>query len=100
MPQKSTINHLKQGNKIAMSKPEANYMLGNVDNTIKIIDSRIDLINRETDLYDPKFLTQDNDGSSQKSSHIIGEFVPTKIYIYIQPVFSTNVHLLINGSLS
>ena len=38
-----------------MIKPEANYMWGNVDNTIKIIESLIDLINRTTDLYDPKF---------------------------------------------
>ena len=61
-----------------MSKPEANYMWGNVDNTIQIIESQIDLINRKTDLYDPKFCSQDNDGCSQKSSHIVGEFVPMK----------------------
>ena len=61
-----------------MSKPEANYMWGNVDNTIQIIESRIELINRKTDLYNPKFFSQDNDGCSQKSSHIIGEFVPMK----------------------
>ena len=59
-----------------MSKPEANYMWGNVDNTIQIIESRIDLINRTTDLYDPKFCSQDNDGCSQKSFHIVGEFLP------------------------
>ena len=55
-----------------MSKPEANYMWGNMDNTIQIIESRIELINRTTDLYDPKFCSQDNDGCSQISSHIIG----------------------------
>ena len=55
MSQQITIGHLKQGNKRSMSKPEANYMWGNVDNTIQIIDSQIDLINRTTDLYDPKF---------------------------------------------
>ena len=61
-----------------MSKPEANYMWGNVDNTLQIIQSRIDLMNRKTDLYDPKFCSQDNDGCSQQSSHIIGEFVLMK----------------------
>ena len=59
-----------------MSKPEANYMWDNVENTIKIIESRIDLINRKTDVYDPKFFSQENDGCSQKSCHIIGEFMP------------------------
>ena len=48
-----TIGHLNQGNKRAMSKPEANYMRGNMKNTIQIIESRIDLINRKNDLYDP-----------------------------------------------
>ena len=61
-----------------MSKPESIYMWDNVENTIKIIESRIDLINRKTDLYDPTFPHQDNDGCSLKSSHIIGEFVPMK----------------------
>ena len=69
-----------------MSKPEANYMWVNVENTVQIIDSRIDLINRKTDLYDPKFCSQNNDGCSQKSSHIIGEFVPMKKNIYIYSV--------------
>ena len=61
-----------------MSKPEANYMWGNVENSIQIIESRVDLINRKTDLYDPIFFTQDNDGCSQKSSHIVGEFLQMK----------------------
>ena len=52
-----------------MSKPEANYMWGTLDNTIQIIESRIDLINRKTDLYDPKFCSQDNDGCSK--NHLI-----------------------------
>ena len=55
-----------------MIKPEANYMWGNVDNTIQIIESRIDLINRTTDLYYPKYCSPDNDGCSQQSSRIIG----------------------------
>ena len=53
-------------------------MLGNVDNTIQIIESRIDLINRETDLYYPKLCSQDNYGCSLKYSYIIGEFMPMK----------------------
>ena len=61
-----------------MSKPESNYMWGNVENTIQIIESRIDLINRKTDLYDPKFFSQDNDGCPQKLFHINGEFMPMK----------------------
>ena len=55
-----------------------NQMWGNVDNTIQIIESRIDLINRTTDLYDPTFFSQDNDSCSQKPSHIIEEFMPMK----------------------
>ena len=59
-----------------MSKHAANYMWGNVDDTIEVIESQIDLINRTTDLYDPKLFSPDNDGCSQRSSHNIGEFVP------------------------
>ena len=72
MSQQIKIGHLKQGNKISMSKTEANYMWGNVDDTIQIIESRIDLINRKTDLYDPKYCSPDNDGCSQQSSLNIG----------------------------
>ena len=55
-----------------MTKPEANYMRGNVEDTIQIIESLIDLINITTDLYDPKFCSPDNDGCSQRSFHNIG----------------------------
>ena len=55
-----------------MIKPESIYMQDKVDNTIQIIESQIDLIDRRTELYDPKYFSQDNDGCSQKSSHIIG----------------------------
>ena len=72
-----------------MSKPEENYIWGNVDNTIQIIESLINLINSKTDLYDPKFCSQDNDGCSQKSSHIIGEFLSMKKQNYIQSVFKS-----------
>ena len=67
MSQQITIGHLKQGNKITMSKPEANYMWGNVGDIIQIIESLIDLINRTTDLYDPKYCSPDNEGCSQQS---------------------------------
>ena len=65
LPQQIKIGHIKQGNKRAMSKHEADYMWGNVDNYIQIIESQIDLIHRTTDLYDPNFFSQDNDGCSQ-----------------------------------
>ena len=61
-----------------MSKTESNYMWGNLDNNIQIIESLIEFINRKTDLYDPTFCSQDNDGCSHKSSHIIGEFMLMK----------------------
>ena len=89
MSQQITIGHLKQGNKISMSKPEANYMLGNVDDTIQIIESGNDLIKRTTDLYDPKFCSPDNDGCSQRSYHNIGEFVPMKKQNSIQSEFKS-----------
>ena len=80
---------MKQENKGAMSKPESNYMWGNVDNTIQIIESRIDLINRKTGLYDPNFFSQDNDGCSQKSYHIIREFMPMKKQYYFHNGFKS-----------
>ena len=72
-----------------MSKAEANYMWGNLDDTIEIIESRIELINRTTDLYDPKSCSQYNDGCSQQSSHIIGEFVIMKKQNFIQSGFKS-----------
>ena len=59
-----------------------------MDNTIQIIESQIDLINRKTDLYDPKFVSHENDGCSQQSSHIIGEIVLMKKKC-IQSVFKS-----------
>ena len=38
-----------------MSKPKYIYLWDNVDKTIQTIESRIDLVNRRTDLYDPNF---------------------------------------------
>ena len=75
-------------------------MLGNVDNTIQIIESQIDLINRETDLYYPKLCSQDNYVCSKKSSHIIGEFMPMKNNMILYMVLSPNLHPLIKGYLS
>ena len=49
-----------------MSKPKSIYMGDNVNKTIQIIESRIDLINRRTDLYDPTYCSQE--------THIIEEF--------------------------
>ena len=69
---------MKQENKRAMIKPKSIYMWDNAHNTIQIIESRIDLINIRTDLYYPKYCSQDNEGCSLKYSHIIGEFVSMK----------------------
>ena len=55
-----------------MSKPESIYMWDNMDKTSLKIESRIDLINRRTDLYDPKYFSKDNEDFSLKSSYIIG----------------------------
>ena len=78
MSQHSTVGDTKQGNKRAMSNTSVNYKWGKVYITIQVIESRIDLKNRTTDLYDPKFCSPDNDGCSQQSYHNIGGFVPTK----------------------
>ena len=61
-----------------MSKNESIYMWDNVENTIQRIESKIDLINKKTDLYYPKYYSQDIEGCSLKYSHIIGEFVRMK----------------------
>ena len=63
---------MKQEHKISMSKPESIYMWDNVDKTIQIIDSRIDLINKRTDLNDHQYFSKVNEDFSLKSSHIIG----------------------------
>ena len=69
---------MKQENKRAMSKPDSIYIWDNVDKTIQIIESRIDLINKTTDLYDPQYFSKTNKDCSLKSSHTIGEFLPMK----------------------
>ena len=61
-----------------MSKPKADYMWVNVDNNIQIIESKIDLINRTTGLYDLNFFSQDNNGCSQQASLNIGQLVLMK----------------------
>ena len=74
MSQHSTIGDIKQGNKRAMSNTSANYKWGKVYSTIKGIESRIDLKNRTTDIYDSKFCYPDYDSCSQN----IGGFVAMK----------------------
>ena len=61
-----------------MIKTESIFMWDNMENTIQITESRIDIINRKTNLYDPNFCSQDNDGCSLKYSYIIGEYMPMK----------------------
>ena len=62
MSQHNTIGDIKQGNKIAMSNTSEKYKWGKVYSTIQGIESRFDLKNRTTDLYDPNFFYPDNDG--------------------------------------
>ena len=62
---------MKQENKRSMSKPESIYMWDDVDKTIQIIESQIELINRRTYLYDSKYCSQDNESCLLKYSHII-----------------------------
>ena len=69
---------MKQENKISMSKTELIIMWDNVVNTIQIIESRIELINRRIYLYDPQYCSKGNEDCSLKYYHIIGEFVPMK----------------------
>ena len=61
----------------------------NLDDTTQIIESRIDLINRTTDLYDPKYCYPDNEGCSQQSYLNIGEFVPMKKHNFNQSGFKS-----------
>ena len=78
LSQHITIGDIKQGNKGAMSNTSENYKWGKVYSNIQGIESWIDLKNRKTDLYDPKFCSPDNDGCSHWSYHNIGGFVPTE----------------------
>ena len=74
MYQHVTIGYKKQGNKRALGNTSEEYNWGKVYNTIQEIESRIDLKNKTTDLYDPNFFCPDNDGCS----HNIGGFVSMK----------------------
>ena len=40
-----------------MSKPKSTYMWDNLYKTIQIIEARIDLISKTTDLFDPQFFS-------------------------------------------
>ena len=61
-----------------MSKSQWIYMWENVDMIIQIIESRIDLISKTTDLYDSQYCSKENEDYSLQSSHIIREFVHMK----------------------
>ena len=61
-----------------MSKPESIYLCDNVEKTIQIIESQIDLIYKTTDLYDPQYCSKDNEYCSLKYSHMIEEVFPMK----------------------
>ena len=54
------------------------YMWENMDKIIQIIESRIDLISKTSDLYDPQYCSKDNEYCSLKSSDIIRPFVQMK----------------------
>ena len=61
-----------------MGKPESIYMWGNLEKAIQRSESRIELINKTTDLYDPQYFSKNNKYCSLIFSHIIGEFVQMK----------------------
>ena len=58
-----------------MSKTQTIYTWKNLDKTIQIIESLIDLITKTTDLYYPQYCSKENEYFSLKYSLIIGEFV-------------------------
>ena len=69
-----------------MSNTLEEYKWQVVVQKIQEIESQIDLENKTTDLYDPKFCYPDNDGCS----HNIGGFVSMKKGDRIQLVFKSN----------
>ena len=73
-----------------MSKTLAEYKWKIVEQKIEEIESRIDLENKATDLYDPKFCYPDNDGCS----HNIGGFVQMKKKIVFSQCLSPIFHRL------
>ena len=72
-----------------MSNTLGNYKWGEMYSTIQGIESKIDLKNRTTYLYDPKLCFPDNDGCAHRSYHNIGGFVPTKKQNCIQSIFKS-----------
>ena len=91
LSQHSTIGDIKQGNKRAMSNTSADYKWGKVYSNIQVIESQIDLKNRTTYFYDPKFCSADNDGCSQRSYHNIGGFVPMKKIVLMDVHWDLNI---------
>ena len=75
-------------------------MWENVDKTIKRIESRIELITKTTDSYDPQYCSKDNEDCSLKYSHTIAEFVHMKNYLSLCMSLNYTVHPLMNVSLS
>ena len=69
----------------------------NVDKTIQIIESRIDLIYKTTYLYYPRYCSKKNEYCSLKSSRIIGKFVSMKKPHGFMYGLNTNVHPLMNN---
>ena len=61
-----------------MSKPQSVYMWENIDMTIQIIESLIDLISKTAYFYDSQYCCKDNEDFSLKFSHIIGKLVQMK----------------------
>ena len=69
-----------------MSNTSAEYKWQVVVQNIQKIESRIDVENKTTDLYDPKFCYPDNGGCS----HNIEGFVSIQKENHIQLVFKSN----------
>ena len=69
-------------------------MWKNVDKTIQIIESRIDLISKTIDLYDPQYCSKDNKYFSLKYSHIIGEFLLLKNHLSLRMGLHHTLHPL------
>ena len=83
-----------------MIKPKYIYMWDNVDKTIQTIESRIDLINRRTDLYDPKFFPKTMMVVHSNLLILLENFWQWKNYMILGMGLYPNVHPWMNDSLS
>ena len=75
-------------------------MWKNVDKTIQITESRIDLIPKTINLYDPQYCSKDNKYFSLKSSHIIGEVLHMKNHLRLRMGLNHTLHPLMNVFIS